>query len=214
MIIITAFKRLPPSMYGLAIDFRVRWALEEAGLHYEARLLDAEELSSARYRALQPFGQLPVFVEDGLVLFQSGAIVLHIGERSEALLPADPAARARAVTWVFTAVNTMEAVILPLAEIDLAHANEESAKLRRPLAEQAVKRRLGQLAAWLGDREYLEDRFTVGDLMMTTVLDEIRHTDLLDAHPTLRAYKARCQARPAYGRALARQIAPYEVKAA
>lgn len=210
MIAISAFKWVPPFAQGQVRDLRVRWALEEAGLTYWARLIDADDQASADYRARQPFGQVPVFEEDGLVLFESGSIVLHIGARSEALLPADEGGRARAVTWLFAALNTIEVVIQPLAEIDLFYADQEWAKLHRPEAERAVKRRLAQLAAWLGDRDYLEDRFTVGDLMMTTVLRILRHTDLVEAEPTLKAYQARCEARPAFQRALRDQMAAFE----
>ncbi len=153
---------------------------------------------------------MPAFEEDGLVLFESGSIVLHIGARSEALLPADEAGRARAITWVFAALNTMEVVIQQLAELDLFYSDQEWAKLRRPIVEQGVKQRLSELAACLGDREYLEGRFTAGDLMMTTVLRILRHTDLLDAEPALKAYKERCEARPSFQKALSAQMAPFE----
>lgn len=138
MIAISAFKWVPPFAQGQVRDLRVRWALEEAGLTYWARLIDADDQASADYRARQPFGQVPVFEEDGLVLFESGSIVLHIGARSEALLPADEGGRARAVTWLFAALNTIEVVIQPLAEIDLFYADQEWAKLHRPEAERAV----------------------------------------------------------------------------
>jgi glutathione S-transferase len=210
MITISAFKWVPPFAQGLVRDLRVRWALEEAGLAYRARLIDADDQASADYRALQPFGQVPVLEEGDLVLFESGAIVLHIGARSEALLPADAAGRARAVTWLFTALNTIEVVIQPLAEIDLFHADQQWAQLRRPDAEKAVKLRLAELAARLGDRDYLEDRFTAGDLMMTAVLRILRHTDLVEAEPRLKAYQARCEARPAFQRALRDQLAAFE----
>lgn len=210
MITISAFKRVPSFAQGLVRDLRVRWALEEAGLPYRARLIDPDDQASADYRARQPFGQVPVFEEDGIVLFESGAIVLHIGARSEALLPIDEAGKARAVTWLFAALNTIEVVIQQLAEIDLFYADQEWAKLHRPDVEQAVKRRLAELATRLGDRDYLEDRFTVGDLMMTAVLRILRHTDLVEAAPKLKAYQARCEARPAFQRALRDQMAAFE----
>lgn len=191
-------------------DLRARWALEEAGLPYRARLIDADDQASAEYRARQPFGQVPVFEEDGLVLFESGSIVLHIGARSEALLPADAVARARAATWLFAALNTIEVVIQQLAEIDLFWPDQEWAKLRRPDVEKAVKRRLKELAACLGNRDYLEDHFTAGDLMMATVLRILRHTDLAEAEPNLKAYLARCTARPAFQRAHRDQVAAFE----
>jgi glutathione S-transferase len=210
MITISAFKWVPPFAQGVVRDLRVRWALEEAGLPYEARLIDPDVQASAEYRALQPFGQVPIFEEDGLKLFESGAIVLHIASRSEALLPADAASKARAMTWVFAALNSIEIRVQQLAEIDLFNADKEWAKLHRPDVEKATLRRLHELATWLGDREYLEGRFTVGDLMMTTVLRTLRHTNLLDAEPKLKAYKERCEARPAFQRALKAQLAAFE----
>ena len=210
MITITAFKWVPPFARGLVRDLRVRWALEEAGLPYRARLIGPDDQKSADYRAWQPFGQVPAYEEDGLVLFESGAIVLHIGARSEALLPADEAGRARAVTWLLAALNSIEPKIQQLVEIDLFNADQEWAKVRRPVVEQAVQRRLADLAARLGDRAYLEDRFTVGDLMMTTVFRILRHTDLVAAEPKLKAYQERCEARPAFQRALHDQMAAFE----
>jgi glutathione S-transferase len=209
MIRISAFKWVPPFAQGVVRDLRVRWALEEAGLPYEARLIDPDVQKSPDYRGQQPFGQVPVFEENGLVLFETGSIVLHIGERSEVLLPRDPAARARAITWVFAALNSVEIFVMQLADIDLFAAGEEWTKQRRPQVEQALRRRLTDVATWLGDREYLEGRFTAGDLMMTTVLRILRHTDVLDAYPTLKAYKERCEARPAFQRALAAQLEPF-----
>ena len=210
MITISAFKWVPPFAQGQVRDLRARWALEEAGLPYRARLIDADDQASTSYRALQPFGQVPIFEEDGLVLFESGSIVLHIGERSETLLPSGAAARARAITWLFAALNTIEVVIQPLAEIDLFYAGKDWAKARRPEAEKAVKRRLAELTARLGDGDYLEDRFTAGDLMMTTVLRILRHTDLVESEPRLHAYKLRCEARPAFQRAFRDQMAGFE----
>ena len=209
MITVYAFKWVPPLAQGLVRDLRVRWALEEAGLGYQAHLIDGEDQGSAGYRALQPFGQVPVLEEDGLSLFESGSIVLHIGARSEALLPADEAARARAVTWLFAALNTIEVVIQQLAELDLFHADQPWAQQRRPQLEQAVQRRLAELAARLGDREYLDGRFSAGDLMMTTVLRILRHTELVAAEPRLKAYQARCEARPAFQRAYRDHMAVY-----
>lgn len=210
MMTVSAFKWVPPFAQGLVRDLRVRWALEEAGLPYQVKFIDNKVQASPDYRKLQPFGQVPVLEEDGLVLFESGAIVLHIANKCEALLPVDAAGRARAVTWLFAALNSIEIVIQPLAEVDLFFAQEEWAKLRRPGAVESLKERLGELAAHLGEREYLEDRFTAGDLMMVTVLRILRHTDVLDGFPTLKAYKERCEARPAFQRALAAQMAPFQ----
>jgi glutathione S-transferase len=210
VITISAFKWVPPFAQGLVRDLRVRWALEEAGLPYRARLIDTADQASAEYRAAQPFGQVPMFQENDLVLFESGSIVLHVGARSETLLPADPDARARAMTWIFAALNTIEVVIQPLTEIDLFHSDKDWARARRPEAEQAVRRRLADLAARLGDRDYLEGRFTAGDLMMTTVLRILRHTELVATEePRLARYQARCEARPAFQRALRDQMAAF-----
>ncbi len=211
MIRVTAFGWVPPFAAGLVRDLRVRWALEEAGLSYEERLLGQGEQDQPEYRALQPFGQVPIFEEDGLTLFESGAILLHIGERAETLLPNDPAARARAIQWVFAALNSIEPHIWGLALIDIFYPQEEWAKLRRPGALQFAEKRLDALAARLGEKEYLEDgRFTAGDLMMTTVLRILRHTDLVAQRPNLHAYQGRCEARPAFQKALADQLAPFE----
>jgi len=210
MITISAFKWVPPFARGLVRDLRVRWALEEAGIPYQARLIDPTVQASPEYRAEQPFGQVPVYEENGLKLFESGAILLHVASKSDLLLPAEPAARARAVTWVFAALNSIEIVIQQLAEIDLFHADKDWAKARRPLVEERVVGRLADLATWLGDREYLEDRFTAGDLMMTAVLRILRHTDLVEREPKLQAYRDRCTARPAFQRALRDQMAAFE----
>ena len=222
MIKVTAFSWVPPFAQGLVRDLRVRWALEEAGLGYEERLLGPGEQVSPEYRRLQPFGEVPAYVEEEeeeeegrerLELFESGAILLHIAHRSEALMPADPAGRARASAWVFAALNSVEPHIQNLALIDLFYKDEEWAKLRRPGALEFVEKRLAAVAGWLGEREYLEDRFTVGDLMMTTVLRILRHTDLVSAHPTLGPYQQRCEARPAFQKALADQLAPFAANA-
>ncbi|WP_223637204.1 glutathione S-transferase family protein [Corallococcus sp. EGB] len=210
MITISAFKWVPPFAQGVVRDLRVRWALEEAGLPYEVRLIGPQVQKSAEYRAQQPFGQVPVYQEEGLTLFESGAIVFHIASKSEALLPPDDAGRARALTWTFAALNSIEIYLQQLAEIDLFVPEAEWAKLHRPDVVARIHHRLGELATWLGNREFLEDRFTVGDLMMTTVLRLLRHTDVLDAHPALKAYKERCEARPAFQRALAAQMAAFQ----
>ena len=210
MITISAFKWVPPFAQGLVRDHRVRWALEEAGLPYETRLIDQQTQNAPDYRYRQPLGQVPYFEEGGLVMFESGAILLHIAERSEVLLPKDPDKRARAISWLLAALNSIEIHVQQLAQIDLFYADEEWAKLRRPGVEKAVRKRLTDLAAWLEDREYLEDRFTVGDLMMTTVLRNLRHTDIVSGDPVLGPYVERCEARPAFKRALDAQMAAFE----
>lgn len=213
MITISAFRQVPPFAQGLVRDLRVRWALEEAGLDHQVRVLEAGEKDGPDYRCIQPFGQVPIFEEDGLKLFESGAIVLYIGEKSEALLPRDRIGKARATAWVFCALNTMEMQIQQLAALDLFYANEDWAKTRRPAQEEMVKKRLSELAAALGDKEYLEDRFTVGDLMVAAVLRILRHTDLVAGEPRLQAYLDRCTARPAFQRALDAQMAVFKAAA-
>jgi glutathione S-transferase len=202
MIRVSAFRWVPPFAQGLVREFRVRWALEEAGLPYEERVIGPEDQASASYRDLQPFGQVPAYEEDGLVLFESGAIVLHIAERSAALMPSGAAARARVQTWMFAALNTIEPHIQNLAEIDLFHAEQDWAKQRRPMVEEKVKTRLATLSGQLAGRDYLEDRFTAADLMMTTVLRILRNTNLVAEMPALDAYRRRCEARPAFRRAM------------
>jgi glutathione S-transferase len=209
MITVFAFRSVPEFAQGLVRDLRVRWALEEAGLRYGTRLLDQADLDKPEYRAMQPFGQVPVFEEDGLVLFESGAIVLHIGERSEALLPKDPVARARATQWLIAALNSVEPSILNLISVDLS--SEEWAKLRRPSAVEFVRKRLLSLSKSLGDKPYLDgEHLTAGDLMMTTVLRFLRHTDILRSDRRLTAYLERCTARPAFKRALDAQLGDFQ----
>lgn len=207
---LTAFKWVPPFAQGLVRDLRVRWALEEAGVAYDVRLIDRDEQVTPAYRQKQPFGQVPVYEEDGLVLFETGAILLHVAEGSEALMPADATGRERTRTWVFAALNSIEPHVQNLAVIDLFCAADEWAKLRRPGAVAFLNTRLRDLSTWMEGREYLEDRFTAGDLMMTTVLRILRHTDLLKEQPLLEAYRLRCEARPAFVKALADQMATFE----
>jgi len=209
MIRVSAFKSVPPFAQGLVRDLRVRWALEEAERPYEQHLLADGEKDGADYRAWQPFGQVPAFRENGLELFESGAIVLHIAEQSRALLPREPGPRARAIQWMFAALNTVEPQIQNLAAIDLFYADQDWAKARRPGAVEMVRKRLTELAAALGGKDWLaDDRFTAGDLLMTTVLRILRHTELV-AEAGLAAYLAQCEARPAFGRALAAQMAAF-----
>jgi glutathione S-transferase len=211
MITISAFRWVPDFARGQVRDLRVRWALEEAGLPYRARLLQQGEQDEPGYRALQPFGQVPVFEEDGLVLFESGAIVLHVGERSEALLPKEAGARARATQWLIAALNSIEPFVMNVATIDLFHANEEWAKLRRPGAVEFVQKRLSALSRSLGDKPYLDgDRFTAGDLMMTTVLRILERTHIVTSDERLAAYVDRCTGRPAFRRAFDAQLGDFE----
>ena len=210
---ITAFKWVPPQAQGLVRDLRVRWALEEAALPYTEHLLGPGDQNSPAHRAVQPFGQVPVYEEDGLTLFESGSIVMHIGERSPVLLPVDPAKRARVRTWMFAALNSVEPHIQALTSIDLFFAKEEWAKLRRPGALQMAQSRLNGVAAALEGRDYLEGEFSAGDLMMVSVLRFLRHTTMIADMPVLAAYQARCEARPAFQRALAAQVIHFEKNA-
>jgi glutathione S-transferase len=214
MITVSAFREVPPFARGLVRDLRVRWALEEAGRPYRELLLGFEDRGGAAYRALQPFGQVPAIDDDGFTLFESGAIVLHIGERCEALLPADPQQRARAQAWMFCALNTVEPQVQQLAEIDLFNAAEPWAITRRPAVLAKVETRLDVLEARLKDRDHLEDRFSAGDLLMTTVLRILRHTDLVSKRPNLAAHQVRCEARPAFKKALADHLKPFAADAA
>lgn len=204
-----AYRWVPPLAQGLVRDLRVRWALEEAGLPYEERLIGHAEQGSAEYRALQPFGQVPAFVDNEVEMFESGAIVLHIAERSEALMPRDIRGRSRAITWIFAALNSIEPRLQNLTELDLFHAGEAWTVERRPMLLERANARLADLEKALDGRDYLEDRFTAGDLMMVTVLRVPRHMPLLAGFPALAAYVARCEERPAFGRALAAQLAPF-----
>jgi glutathione S-transferase len=210
MITISAFRWVPDFARGQVRDLRARWALEEAGLPYRTRLLEQGDQDKPDYRALQPFGQVPILEEDGLVLFESGAIVLHVGEKSEALLPREPGARARATQWLIAALNSVEPFVMNVALIDLFYANEEWAKLRRPGAVAFAQRRLSALSKALGDKPYLDgDRFTAGDLMMATVLRILKHTDIVTSDSRLAAYIERCIARPAFKRAIDAQIGDF-----
>ncbi|HEY0649803.1 glutathione S-transferase family protein [Phenylobacterium sp.] len=213
MIAVYSYKWVPDFARGLVRDLRVRWALEEAGLPYEQRLISVgPEQSTPQYRALQPYGQVPAYVENDLTLFESGAIALHIAEKSEVLLPRDPKGRARAICWLFSALNTVEPPVQDLTGLDLFFEGQPWKEGRRASVEPMARRRLAELAAALGDKEYLEGRFTVGDLMMVTVLQIPRHTDLVAAHPNLAAYVARCEARPAYQRALKAQLESFQAE--
>ena len=210
MITISAFKWVPDFAQGQVRDLRARWALEEAGLPYKTRLLQQGDQDKPDYRALQPFGQVPILEENGLALFESGAIVLHIGERSEVLLPREAGARARAVQWLIAALNSIEPFMMNVALIDLFYANEEWAKQRRPGAVEFVQKRLSALARSLGDKPYLDgDRFTAGDLMMTTVLRILNHTDIVTSEKRLAAYLERCTSRSAFKRAFDAQIGDF-----
>ena len=206
---ITAFASSPDRGRGLARDMRVRWALEEAGLAYEVRLVSFAEMKQPAHLALHPFGQIPTYEENGLALFESGAIVLHIAERHAGLLPENPEARMRAIAWLFAALNTVEPPIVELSLAGILERNESWYEARLPLLQDRVRTRLSQLSAKLGDADWLDGAFSAGDLMMVTVLRRLEGSGLLDGYPGLRAYIARGEARPAYQRAFADQLAVF-----
>jgi len=206
---ITAFEWVPDFAKGVVRDLRARWALEEAGLDYKVRLLGQQR--PADYLLEQPFDQVPILREGELQIFESGAIAQYIGEKSEALLPRDGQGKYRAIQWTYAALNSVEPAILNLLLIDIFYAGEEWATLRRPGAADFAKQKLKRVADWLGDKSWLEgDHFTIGDLLMVTVLRFLRHTDLVAGFPNLAAYQKRGEARPAFQRALADQLAVYE----
>ena len=215
MITLTTYEWVPDFAVPLMRAFRVRWALEEAGLPYKVRTVAlGPEQKSPEHLARQPFGQAPAIEEDGLVLFESGAIALYLAEKSERLLPRDRIGRERATAWVFSALNTIEPAVQELGSIIFFHKDAAWAKERRPQVEEFLRLRLGQLADALGDKDYLEGRFTVGDLIMSDVLRIIDSTGIVDGFPKLRAYRDRCQARPAFQRAMKDQMEGFAQPAA
>ena len=205
---ITGFRWVPEFAQGVVRDLRARWALEEAGLDYRVRLLDQQR--PAEYLKEQPFDQVPILRDGDLQIFETGAIVQYIGEKSEVLLPLDPQRKFRAIQWTYAALNSVEPAIINLLLIDLFFTGEQWAKMRRPGAEDFVKLKLKRLSDWLGDKTWLEgDRFTIGDLVMTTTLRFLRHTGLVAEVPNLAAYVKRAEDRPAFQRALADQLETY-----
>ncbi|OHT22202.1 glutathione S-transferase family protein [Edaphosphingomonas haloaromaticamans] len=206
-ITITAFERSPDRGRGLARDMRVRWALEETGQPYDVRLLSFDAMKEPAHRALHPFGQIPTYEEGDLALFESGAIVLHIAEHHAGLLPDDTNGRARAIAWMFAALNTVEPPIVDRAMAVLLEAGKSWHEERLPLLEDRVRGRLAELSSQLGDADWLDDAFSAGDLLMVTVLRRLNGSGLLEEHPNLSAYVARGEARPAYKRAFADQLA-------
>ena len=213
-IVITAFERSPDGGKGLARDTRVRWALEEVGQPYEVRLVSFRAMKEPAHLALHPFGQIPTYEEGDLALFESGSIVFHIADRYAGLLPADSDARARAITWMFAALSTIEPPILDLTIAKLGEGDKPWAKERLPLVEERIRDRLKQLSARLGEAEWLDGAFSAGDLMMVSVLLRLRRSGILDEYPNLAAYVARGEARPAYKRAFDAQLAVARAAAA
>ena len=210
MITITAYKWVPPAVQGLVRDFRVRWACEEAGIPYKIKLVDFPEAKSDGYRAAwQPFGQVPAAEIDGVSIFESGAIVLAIGEKSEALLPKDPRERARAITWLFAALSTVEIWVAEYGML-MFYKDQAWTKEREPQLAEIIRRRYHEVAVALGGKDYLEGRFTIGDLMMFSVMRIIADHDFLAAEPSLVAYYKRIEARPAFQKALKAQLDDFE----
>ena len=206
---ITAFATSPDRGRGLARDMRVRWALEEVGQPYEVRLLAFEAMKEPAHLALHPFGQIPTYEEGDLTLFESGSIIFHIAERHAGLLPRDPNARARAITWMFAALSTVEPPILDLSVAKFQEGDKSWAEQRLPLVKDRIRRCLAQLSRRLGDADWLEGDFSAGDLMMVAVLLRLKASGILEEFPSLSAYVARGEARPAYKRAFAAQLAVF-----
>jgi glutathione S-transferase len=206
-IIITAFERSPDGGRGLARDTRVRWALEEVGKPYEVRLVSFQAMKESAHLALHPFGQIPTYEEGDLALFETGSIVLHIADRHVGLLPDDSNSRARAITWMFAALNTVEPPILELATAKLLEGDKPWTRERLPLVVDRLRERLKQLSARLGNADWLDGAFSAGDLMMVSVLLRLRPSGILNECPNLAAYVARGESRPAYRRAFAAQTA-------
>jgi len=207
---ITAFAQSPDRGRGLARDMRVRWALEEVGQPYHVHLLSFAEMKEPAHLALQPFGQIPTYEEGDLVLFETGAIVLHIAERHTGLLPNDANARARAITWMFAALNTVEPPLVELGMSRLLERDKPWFEQRLPLLEAAARKRLSELSSRVGDAEWLDGAFTAGDLMMAGVLFRAKPSGVLDEYPKLSAYVTRAEVRPAFRRAFAAQLAVFK----
>ena len=209
-ITITAFERSPDRGMGLARDTRVRWALEEVGQPYEVRLVSFAAMKEPAHKALQPFGQIPTYEEGALALFESGAIVLHIAQTHDGLLPTDANARARAISWMFAAVSTIEPVVVQREVSILIEKDKAWHEERLPLVMGRIRDRLDDLSARLGDADWLDGDFSAGDLMMVEVLRRLRSSDVLDDYPNLKAYVDRGEARPAFRRAFEAQLAVFE----
>ncbi|WP_186094372.1 glutathione S-transferase family protein [Burkholderia gladioli] len=212
--IVTVFERSPDRGQGLARDMRVRWALEEAGQAYTVRLLSFAAMKQAEHRARHPFGQIPSYEEGELVLFESGAIVLHVAQRHPGLLSAEPNARARAIAWLFAALNTIEPPILDLQNLRFQERDQPWYARRLPIVEDRIRARLDELSERLGTADWLDGAFSVGDLMIVAVLLRLKPSGLLDEFPRLAAYAARAVALPAYQRAFAAQLALFTAQSA
>ena len=207
--VVTAFEASPDEGRGLARDMRVRWALEEAGQPYDVRLVSFAQMKEAAHRALNPFGQIPTYEEGDLAIFETGAIVLHVAQRHAGLLPAEANARARAIAWMFAALNTVEPPIVELEQAAYLEGDRPWCEARLPLLKDRVRRRLDDLSARLGEDDWLDGPFSAGDMMMVMVLRRLEGSGILGEYPNLAAYVARGEARPAYQRAFAAQLAVF-----
>jgi len=207
---ITAFRWVPDFAAGLVRDLRIRWALEEIERPYRVRLLDATNPRPAEYFLEQPFGQVPAYRDDEVQLFESGAILLHLAIEDERLLPFDRNQRMRSVAWMIAALNSVEPIILQLLAIDIFNRGQDWTKERRPQVVDFLEARLGKLSEALGDKEWFEGRFSIGDMMIVSVLRQLRHTDIVGKFPNLAALVARAEVRAAFQRALADQLAVFE----
>ena len=214
MYTLTTFRSVPSFAVGHVRDLRVRWALEEAGQSYDLRLIGFEDKESPAYRREQPFAQVPVLHDGDLALFETGAILLHLGERHPVLLPRDPAARAQATMWMFAALNSVEPYVGNLANLVAFSMDQPWAEAQRPVLEEIALKRLGQVDDWLEGRDYLAGEFSAADILMTTVVRLLDGMGYVERFARLAAWRDRCTARPAYRKALAAQVAQYVVEAA
>ncbi|WP_198350820.1 glutathione S-transferase family protein [Flavisphingomonas formosensis] len=208
--IITTYRWVPPFARGLVREVRARWAFEEVGMAYRVDLIDLPYAKSEAHRRFQPFGQIPTYSDGAVEIFESGAIVLHIARQAPGLLPDDAAGQARAIQWVIAALNSIEPFVMDLAVVDVFEADAAWSPARRPTVEQKLRSRLADLSAALGERPYLDDAFSAGDLMMASVLRGVPHSAILADYPNLAAYRARCEARPAFRKALADHLATFD----
>jgi glutathione S-transferase len=209
MLTLTTFRSVPPFAIGYVRDLRVRWALEEAGLPYQLRLLEPQEAATPAYRQEQPFSQIPVLRDGGLTLFETGAILLHLGQQHPALLPVDADERARVTAWMFAALNSVEPYVASLVNLVVFCADEPWAAGARPSTDAMVDKRLRDLDDWLEEREWLAETFSVADILMTTVLRLMDNMEMVERYARVRAYRDRCMARPAFRKALADQVAHF-----
>jgi len=212
--VVTGLDNVPDFAQGVVRDMRIRWALEEIGRPYRAELFNAMEPRPGAYLDWQPFGQVPAFADGKVRLFESGAILLYLGEQDERLLPRDPAARWKAITWLIAALNSVEPMLMQIVSLDIFQAGQPWAKDARPSAVEFARQRLSRVAEALGDGEWLAGDFSIADIMMVTVFRNLRHTDIIAGFPTLAAYQARGEQRPAFKRALVDQMAGFKTTAA